>query len=420
MNDMKTAPAKKTMVKPSSLTRKIEELRRSEERYHNMITEVKDYAIFLLDTEGNIQSWNKGAERIKGYKEREILGKNFRIFYTPEQLEQKIPEKLLGKAIKEGSATHEGWRVRKDGTRFWGSVTITSLHDKKKRIIGFSKVTRDLTERKNAEDALSELAKELALKNKELEQKNIILERTNAELSSFNYVASHDLQEPLRKIQVLVSKTVDEEKEDIPEDKKTNLKRIQVSAERMQQLIKDLIAYSQSNAGDKKFQYTDLNSILEDVKSELSSAIAEHHADIHSIKLEKLDVIPFQIRQLFFNMISNALKFSIAEKPTIISIRAATVNGNTLRISAAKNKEFYKICFIDNGIGFDPKYKKQIFELFQRLHTKDQYPGTGLGLAICKKIAENHGGFITAESKEGKGAIFTVYLQKHPQSISAV
>src|SRR6185369_9313372 len=96
-----------------------------------------------------------------------------------------------------------------------------------------------------------------------------------------------------------------------------------------------------------------------------------------------------------------------------ISIKASTVNGNTLRIAAAKNKEFYKISFIDNGIGFDPKYKKQIFELFQRLHTKDQYPGTGLGLAICKKIAENHGGFITADSQEGKGAVFNVFLQKH-------
>ena len=148
-------------------------LKASEERYHKMIGEVEDYAILLLNKDGVIQNWNKGAEKIKGYKEEEIVGSHFRVFYLPEDQAKQLPEHLIALAKKEGKAVHEGWRVRKDKTVFWGSIVITALHDAGNNIIGFSKVTRDLTERKKAED-------ELAFQNQELQR--------------FTYVAAHDMK----------------------------------------------------------------------------------------------------------------------------------------------------------------------------------------------------------------------------------
>jgi PAS domain S-box-containing protein len=147
------------------LIQRNEELKLSEARYHKMIAEVQDYAIILLSPDGIIQNWNVGAQLIKGYSTVEIIGKHFSLFYTKEDRHDYLPEKLLAQAIKSGKATHEGWRVRKDGTRFWGSVAITALHDDNHKIIGFSKVTRDLTIRKAAEDALKQ-------KNQELEEMN--------------------------------------------------------------------------------------------------------------------------------------------------------------------------------------------------------------------------------------------------------
>src|SRR5690606_39065495 len=186
-----------------SLERKVhartETLKKSEERYHKMIDEVQDYAILLLDCDGFIQNWNKGAEKIKGYSEKEIIGKNFRIFYLEEDRKNNLPETLINQAFETGRAQHEGWRLRKDGSKFWGSIVITALHDDEDNIIGFSKVTRDLTERKLAEDQAKSYAMDIEFRNKQLEE--------------YAYIASHDLQEPLRKIQVfseLLERNIDD------------------------------------------------------------------------------------------------------------------------------------------------------------------------------------------------------------------
>ena len=194
------------MAFDNTMRQHAEEFRKQEDRYFKMIDEVEDYAILLLSTEGIIENWNNGAEKIKGYKAEEIVGKHFRIFYPAEDRENKLPEKLILQATQKGKASHEGWRVRKDQTKFWGSIVITALHDKQGNVIGFSKVTRDLTQLKLAEDERRRYTQELEIKNQELEQKN-------KELESFTYIASHDLQEPVRKIRIWANRI--EEKENI-------------------------------------------------------------------------------------------------------------------------------------------------------------------------------------------------------------
>ena len=163
--------------------REIQEIRKREERFQSMIAEIQDYAILLLDKDGLIQNWNKGAEKIKGYKAEEIIGTSFRIFYPKEDQEKQLPEMLIQEAINNNRAVHEGWRVRKDGTYFWGSVVITALHDDNKNVIGFSKVTRDLTERKLAEDRLLAYTGELKTKNKELESAYLDLQHARMQLA---------------------------------------------------------------------------------------------------------------------------------------------------------------------------------------------------------------------------------------------
>ncbi|PBQ32849.1 hypothetical protein CNR22_14065 [Sphingobacteriaceae bacterium] len=246
-----------------SLIDKNEELKKSEEKYHRMTEEVQDYAIILLDKEGTILNWNNGARKIKGYHESEIVGKNFRIFYLQEDLDSCLPEKLISSAVESGRAVHEGWRKRNDGTKFWGSIVITALHDEKENIIGFSKVTRDLTERKKSEDTMRQYMTEL--------------EKQNIELEQFAYVSSHDLQEPLRKIRTF-SNLLEGEVENV--NHRNYLQKINSSAARMSELIKDLLSYSQLNKEEKKFVPVNMNQILENVKTDLELVIAQKNAII--------------------------------------------------------------------------------------------------------------------------------------------
>ncbi|MEO7264437.1 MAG: PAS domain S-box protein [Ferruginibacter sp.] len=386
------------------LKNSIEELRVSEERYHKMVEDVQDYAIILLDAEGNIQNWNKGAEKIKGYPAAEIIGKSFTLFYTAEDQKNKLPIKLLDNARTEGKAAHEGWRVRKGGELFWGSVVITALKDKEKSLIGFSKVTRDLTAKKIADDNLRKQAEILV-------QKNADLEKLNKELQSFAYVASHDLQEPLRKIQFFGNLIVQKEADNLSETGKDYFRRMQEASKRMQLLIEDLLSFSRTNDGERVFERMNLNKIVNEVIFEMRESINEKSAKIIVGEMVEIEIIPFQFRQLIQNLISNALKFSIKVGSPQIEIFTSAVKISDLPTAMpTKNLEYIKLTVKDNGIGFEPEYKERIFDIFQRLHGKHEYKGTGIGLAICKKIAENHNGLIMAEGIPGEGASFILYL----------
>ncbi|KAA2242696.1 PAS domain S-box protein [Chitinophaga agrisoli] len=378
----------------SELQQRNDELQKSEERYHQMIAEVQDYAIILLDENGNILNWNAGAEKIKGYKATEIIGTNFRIFYTDKDKAEGLPQKLINQAITTGKATHEGWRVRKDGSKFWGSITITALHDLNGNILGFSKVTRDLTERKLADDKMREYI--------------IMLERQNLELEQFAYIASHDLQEPLRKIQTFA----DIIQHNLHDKKMMEryFEKIKISTARMRALINSLLDYSRLGKEKGNKIYTDLNMVLETVLFDFELLIQEKHATIINDPLPSIEVYPDQITQLFANLIGNALKFS--DKKPLIQIKSQLVAKQQLQSPPehlTKN-EYIELSFQDNGIGFDSEHEELIFSIFQRLHGRSQYEGTGIGLSICRKIVESHSGFIRAKGTPGKGACFYVYL----------
>ncbi len=251
----------------------------------------------------------------------------------------------------------------------------------------------------------------LVQNNKTLEEKNEQLESMNKELQSFAYITSHDLQEPLRKIQTFATRILEKENQNLSENGKDKFNRMFDAAKRMQTLIEDLLAYSRTNREERKLEYTDLNKILTQVKEELKEELQQKHATIEANEMCDANIIPFQFRQLMHNIIGNALKFSKPDIPPHIKIKSEVAKGlkfNNQKLLPQKN--YCHIILTDNGIGFEPEYREKIFEVFQRLHGKEKYNGTGIGLAIVKKIVENHNGIITATSELGKGATFDIFI----------
>jgi light-regulated signal transduction histidine kinase (bacteriophytochrome) len=253
--------------------------------------------------------------------------------------------------------------------------------------------------------------KELAFQNEEKGKRAEELVIINTELLAFNYISSHDLQEPLRKIQTLAGRILEKETQNLSDTGKDYFHRIQSAAGRMRQLIEDLLAYSRTNIAERKFEKIELNIILEEVKAELKENIEEKHAIVKASGICEINVIPFQFRQLMHNLMRNALKFSSPQRRPHILITSRIVKGNKLNNEKlAGTKSYCHISVADNGIGFEPEYKERIFEVFQKLHDREIYEGTGIGLAIVKKIAENHDGIVTATSQLNKGATFDIYI----------
>jgi PAS domain S-box-containing protein len=370
------------------LEEKNREVRNQEESYFRMINEVEDYAILRLSREGIIENWNNGAKKIKGYNGDEIIGKHFRIFYSKEDQENKLPEFLIQKATEQGKALHEGWRVRKDRTKFWGSILITALHDESGQVVGFSKVTRDLTQMKIAEEKLLRYTETIEKSNQELEEKN-------KQLESFNFIASHDLQEPIRKIKTFISRL--KEDESLALNAQTAISKIEKACIRMQDLVNGLLLYCQADHQEYKEIFS-LNHLLLDVISELDEQTERKEIVIEKVDLPSLKINKLQFRQVFYNILSNSIKYRKENVPLRLDIYYHLENF------------YHVISFQDNGIGFDQAYADKIFGLFLRLHDNSTYAGTGLGLAICKKIVESHGGKITASGSMGNGARIDLYL----------
>ncbi|OQP50221.1 hypothetical protein A4D02_26860 [Niastella koreensis] len=360
-----------------------------------MVEEVEDYAILMLDKEGTIVNWNKGAEKIKGYKEVEIVGRNFQEFYLAEDRKKGLPLQLLELARQTGKALHEGWRKRKDGSVFWGSIVLTAIHNDEGRVIGFTKVTRDLTERKLAEDRTNDYLRQLEFQNKELEQ--------------FVYAASHDLKEPLRKMNFYANYIADQPENRLDEKSRDYLSRSLKAAARMKVLIEDLLIYSRSTIRTDVYEEVDLNKVIEEIAGTHKEEIGDGEVIIE--KLPVVYAVPFQIKQLFSNLIDNAVKYKHPGRDVVIKVTVKLVEGSQVPVhNLERNKKYFQISVIDNGIGFDPAHANRIFEIFQRLNNSTNAKGSGIGLAICKKIVQNYKGAIEANGEPEVGARFSVYL----------
>ena len=272
-------------------------------------------------------------------------------------------------------------------------------------------------EKTRLEQAVDERTRELKEANLSLEEKNATLLIMNKELEAFTYVSSHDMQEPLRKIQTFASHILEKERENLSEKGKDFFRLMQESAERMRQLIHDLLAFSRISADERIFVNSDLQSIIADVQFEFRDEIAAKNAIIEVKSMCNVRIIPFQFRQLMQNLIGNALKFSSPDRPPYITIECKNVKfSEEFSEGMSLHDEYSHITFADNGIGFERKFNNKIFEVFQKLHGKEEYEGTGIGLAIVKKIVDNHDGMITASSEVNRGAKFDIYIPTIPQN----
>lgn len=375
------------------------ELKEREENFRNLIYNAPD-AIVATDTTGRILLCNSKTAELFGFEQNALIGQN---------LSETI---LPGHHIQFSNAKHNHPYELNVITQTGKSIYIslnTSLSSQNGSPV-FITFIRDVTDEKENKRELEIKTNQLAELNLSLEQKNLALERTNKELTSFSYVASHDLQEPLRKIRTFINMIMEKEKSLSPEGLDC-FNRIVVSAGRMQTLIDDLLSFSRTQLYEKNLFDVDLNEILEEVKTSYTELLHEKKLHIKSQSLPIVQAVPFQMRQLFENIINNSIKYSKKGKPTEITITTDLIDGKNIPdANPTEQRKFYKISISDKGIGFDQKYSEKIFEIFQRLHGKNEYGGTGIGLSICKKIVENHQGKINALGKIDEGARFDIYL----------
>ncbi len=280
-------------------------------------------------------------------------------------------------------------------------LSLTSLQP---QLSSIGIIITDLTAKKENDEVLLKYQKDLEIKNHELLQ-------SNSDLASFAYVASHDLQEPLRKIQIFSKRILEKELETLSVNGKEYFQRLMTATHRMQSLIIDLLNYSRLNTTEVEYTATDLNSLLDEVLNDLNELIEETQALIEVDKLPIADIIPNQFNQVLSNLITNAIKFRKPGTTPVIKISAHIIPAAEIKIQAVFiATHYWKIQLSDNGIGFEQTYADRIFELFQRLHGRSEYEGTGIGLAICKKILQTHEGFIEAIGVPQIGATFNLYL----------
>jgi len=373
----------------NSLEEEVAERQKSEERLRLLIDGAKDYAIIMLEADGRVSSWNEGATRLKGWGEQEILGRHFSLFYPEESVAAGKPQRELEIAASEGRLAEEGWRLRKDGSRFLADVIITAIRDDSGKLRGFSKITRDITGRKRAEEQIQITLAELERSNKELEQ--------------FAYVASHDLQEPLRMVSSFTQLLAQRYEGQLDDQAKKFINYAVDGAVRMQGLINDLLIYSRVSTQAKTFEAIDSHAALGDALRNLAGSLQESRAIVVNDDLPTVRADASQLSQLFQNLVGNAIKFSGAQAPFI-------------RISAQDLGREWRFSVRDNGIGIEKQYAEKVFVIFQRLHTRQEYPGTGIGLAICKRIVERHGGRIWFESEPDNGTSFNFTLAKNKET----
>jgi PAS domain S-box-containing protein len=371
-----------------------EALRESEERFRLMVQSVRDYAIFMLDSTGHITTWNAGAERIKGYTADEIIGKHFSIFYPPEDLENGKPARELEIATRTGVYEEEGWRLRKDGTRFWASVVITALFKPDGTLAGFAKVTRDLTERRAAQDRAIEAARKAA-----------VSEEANRTKSQFLAAMSHELRTPLNAIGGYAELLAMGVRGPVTQPQLEDLQRISRSQQHLLGIINDILNFSRIEAGQTTYEYSTVpvSAVIGAV-----GVMIEPQAAAKRLKLElhkcPEDVAVWadkpKVEQILINLLSNAVKF--------------TEQGKVTMECDWHDSQKVSIDVTDTGVGIPADQLENIFEPFVQVGrslTQSQ-EGTGLGLAISRDLARAMGGDIEVESHIDRGSAFTLTLRR--------
>lgn len=325
----------------------------------------------------------------------------------PDDFEENA--KIWRQSIATGKVYQCDVRIKnKNGDYRWHRVIGEPVFGKENNIVKWVGAFTNI----HTEKAFTqELEKQVAERTKELGDTNSELAKMNKELQTFAYISSHDLQEPLRKIQTFSTQIMQNESQHLSESVKDKFHRMQNAANRMQTLIDDLLIYSRTNTQERKFEKVYLNSLIDEVKEDLKEELQQKNVRIELDEMFEMNIIPFQFRQLLFNLINNSLKFHNPTEHPHIKIKAGIVEGPKLNIQKlAKELTYYHISVSDNGIGFEQQYSEKIFEVFQRLHGKKEYNGTGIGLSIVKRIVENHNGIITAKGELNKGATFDIYI----------
>jgi len=367
----------------------------SDKRYRTVLDEIED-SYYEVDLKGALTFINDTMARQLQYSKEELLGMGYKGYIAEEDF--KNVYEIYNQVYRTGETRRcFGHRyVRKDGTRGFTECSISPLKNEKGEVIGFRGISRDNTERKRLEEEREALLQEIGKINQRLEA-------ANKELQDFVYIASHDLREPLRKISSFGTLLQDSLKRKLDEDQQENFEFMIGGAQRMQDMIDALLTYSRLTTKAKPPEWVDLNKVIENLKKlELATLLDETRGTIHVPKpLPSIQADPSQMHQLFQNLIGNGLKFHKEGIPPEIIIRAYEVEDNMIRIEVE-----------DNGIGIDEKYHGQLFTMFKRLHSREQYEGTGIGLASCKKVVERHGGNIGIKSTLGKGSIFWFTLPR--------
>jgi PAS domain S-box-containing protein len=345
--------------------------------YRIQVRELSNFAMFTINPEGILSSWNAGVANLFGYSEDEWVGQHAQIIFTPAEKAREVCQSELRNAAESGSVTDIRWHRRKDGTEFFAYGFMNAIRDDSGRLTGFAKVMSDETARKELQDSLTE---------------------SNAALEQFAYVASHDLQEPLRTMSTFAELLAREYHGKLDDGADRYLSFIRTAAQRMSNMVQDLLDYARAKTEEDRPVSVALDEDLEAALTHLTQAVEESGGCVTHAPLPTVEVDRGKMVRLFQNLVGNALKY---RRPDV-QVK--------VHISAEQSGDEWLISVEDNGIGFDPAHASTIFMPFKRLHAPGEYSGSGVGLAICRRIVESQGGRIWAESKPGVGSTFRFTL----------
>jgi len=365
-------------------------------RYKLLVDSIEDYAIYLLDTKGHVASWNPGAEKLKGYQSEEVLGQHFSVFFTEADKLKKNPENELKAAMSDGRAEYEGWRVRKDGSRFWANVVLTALYDDQGLHQGFAKVTRDLTLRKQYEDQLSDA-------NVKLESSYRRLKGLNKAKDEFVSLASHQLRTPATGVKQYLLLLLEGYMGELTERQLDCIQKAYDSNDRQLEIVDDLLSVAQLDAGKVvlKIEPVLITNLIEDIVDEQADTLKKRRQSINldlQTKSSLVPIDPVRFRMVLENLLDNASKY--------------TPDGGKIWLSAKIERSKLIITVKDNGIGIEEKDIPKLFEKFTRISSRftEKITGSGLGLYWAHKIVRLHNGKMEVSSKLKQGTIFKITL----------